>query len=302
MSLENVTSVASTTTAAAAAAPIESASTDGGIWTAMRRDRSDDKAAPAAADCDAETTPAPPVPVPMEPSFAAAEGSEKFRPPCTSPVAASTPRRLAASAIEPAPTAAGCCPTSAPISRPRATDSAADETAAPTASCCARENEAGAALLLPLPLPLVALLALAFAFADDVLSASEAATHALPMRMMSVASTFEKGAVDAASADAATLDANAEPPIATAALISLPLRLPPALSLAEFEADAAVGEGAAIMALISAVDCVSVPTLTLLTAEADADAFDAPLPPLPIMSIVAAKSCVRILVSCSRAI
>ena len=116
---------------------------------------------------------------------------------------------------------------------------------------------------------------------------------------------------DAASAAAATREANAAPPIATAALRSLP---PPELAAEDDEDDdedgddddeeegdeeeeddeeeaEAAGEdgdeaGAALptIALISAADCASVPTLSAL------DRFEAPP---PIMSIDAVKSCAR---------
>ena len=134
----------------------------------------------------------------------------------------------------------------------------------------------------------------------EALSASEAATHELPIRMISVASEFEKGAVEAANADAATLDANAEPPSATAALMS-----PPAPPEFADEAETAVGDeeaGVATMALINAADWVSVPMLTLPAIkvvvdddddEADAEKLVAP----PTISIDAVKSCVRITAS-----
>jgi hypothetical protein len=117
---------------------------------------------------------------------------------------------------------------------------------------------------------------------------------------------------DAASAAAATREANAAPPIATAALRSLPL---PELAAeddedddedgddddeeegdeeeedddeeaeeAGEEEDEAVGAALLTMALISAADCASVPTLSAL------DRFEAPP---PIMSIDAVKSCAR---------
>jgi hypothetical protein len=46
--------------------------------------------------------------LPASPLDADAEGSAKARSPCTSPVVASTPRRLAISAIKPALTVGGC--------------------------------------------------------------------------------------------------------------------------------------------------------------------------------------------------
>ncbi len=80
-----------------------------------------------------------------------------------------------------------------------APDSAADETAAPTANCCARGNGEFEAppLALPEPAPLlVPVLPLALIAWVDALSASAAVTHALPMRRISVASAFEKGATE----------------------------------------------------------------------------------------------------------